>query len=109
MDATRARRVTPTLAIWLAVFVVLNVGDLISTYLALGIGMREGNPLMSTLLARYGFPALIVYKLGVVLVVGVGVILLRRVHPRLAQVTLVVCNVLVFTAVFLNVLQFNLG
>jgi hypothetical protein len=109
MEATQVRRTTPALVIWLVVFVVLNVGDLISTYLALDIGFHEGNPLMSTLLAHYGFLALIVYKVGVVLVVGLGVALLRHFHPKLALVTLIVCNVLVFAAVFLNVLQFNLG
>ncbi len=108
MDATRARRSSPALTLWLALFVLLNIGDLVSTYLALGVGMREGNPLMSTLLQRYGFWALIVYKLGVIVVVSVGVVLLRRYHPRLAQVTLFVCNALVFAAVFLNLIQFNM-
>jgi hypothetical protein len=109
MDATHARRFSPALIAWLVVFVLLNVGDLVSTYLALAIGFHEGNPLMSVLLVRYGFSALIVYKLGVVLVVGLGVALLRRFHPRLALVTLIVCNVLVFAAVALNVVQFNFG
>ena len=93
----------------LGLFVLLNVGDLISTYVALGIGMREGNPLMSALLRQYGFASLIVYKLAVVVVVGGGVLLLRRFHPRLAHVTIWVCNILVFVAVFLNLLQFNLA
>jgi hypothetical protein len=109
MDATQVRRTSPALLIWLVVFVVLNIGDLISTYLALDIGFREGNPLMSALLTRYGFLALIVYKVGVVLVVGIGVALLRRFHPRLALITLIVCNILVLAAVSLNVLQFNLN
>ncbi len=109
MDATHERRISPALIAWLVVFVLLNIGDLVSTYLALDIGFHEGNPLMSALLVRYGFSALIVYKLGVVLVVGLGVTLLRRFHPRLALVTLIVCNVLVFAAVALNVLQFNFG
>jgi hypothetical protein len=109
MDATRAGLATRAVAWWLGLFVLLNVGDLVSTYLALGMGMREGNPLMSALLQQYGFAALILYKIAVVAVVGIGVWLLRRYHPRLAQVTLFVCNALVFLAVFLNVLQFNLA
>jgi hypothetical protein len=105
---TGARRATLALAIWLALFFLLNIGDLVSTYVALGSGMREGNPLMSALLVRYGFPALIVYKLAVVTLVAVGVVILRRFQPRLATVTIFVCNALVFAAVFLNILQFNL-
>jgi hypothetical protein len=93
----------------LGLFVLLNIGDLISTYVALGVGMREGNPLMSSLLAHYGFVSLIVYKVAVVGVVGGGVLLLQRFHPRLAHVTLWVCNALVFAAVFLNLLQYNIG
>jgi hypothetical protein len=96
------------MALLLGLFVLLNVGDLVSTYVALGIGMREGNPLMSALLQHYGFASLIVYKVAVVAVVGGGVLLLRRFHPRLAHVTIWVCNVLVFAAVFLNILQFNM-
>jgi hypothetical protein len=102
---TPTQHAAPSLAFWIALFCLLNAGDLLSTYLALGIGMREGNPLMSTLLAHFGFAALIVYKLLVVGVVGVGVVALRRFHPRLARITIVVCNALVFLAVSLNVLQ----
>jgi len=92
MDATHPpRRVISMLAIGIGLFVVLNIGDLVSTYVALGGGFREGNPLMRALLARYGFAALILYKVGVIATVGVGVLLLRRSHPRLAQVTLAVC------------------
>ncbi|HEY7781291.1 MAG TPA: DUF5658 family protein [Ktedonobacterales bacterium] len=109
MEATRARQITPALYIWLTLFFVLNIADLVSTYVALGIGMREGNPLMSTLLSHYGFAALIAYKVAVILVVTIGVVLLRRFNPRMAKITIVVCNVLVFAAVFLNILQFNLG
>ena len=111
MDATRPRRAPSALPLGLGlfIFVLLNIGDLVSTYVALGVGMREGNPLMSALLARFGFGALIGYKAAVVLVVELGVLLLRHVHPRLAQLTLLVCNCLVFVAVFLNVVQFNLA
>lgn len=102
---TPTQRATPALALWIALFCLLNVGDLLSTYVALGVGMREGNPLMSALLAHFGFGALIVYKLLVIGVVAGGVVALRRFHPRLARVTIVVCNALVFLAVSLNVLQ----
>jgi hypothetical protein len=108
MDVTHARRTSSTLAIWLVLFVVLNIGDLVSTYVALNIGMREGNPLMSLLLQHYQFGALIVYKALVVAVVSIGVLAMRRFHPRLARITILVCNVLVFLAVFLNILQFVL-
>jgi hypothetical protein len=93
----------------LGLFVLLNIGDLVSTYVALGIGMREGNPLMSSLLQHYGFASLIVYKVAVVVVVGGGVLLLQRFQPRLAHVTIWVCNALVFAAVFLNILQFKMA
>ena len=107
MDATHPpRRVISMLAIGIGLFVVLNIGDLVSTYVALGGGFREGNPLMRALLARYGFAALILYKVGVIATVGVGVLLLRRSHPRLAQVTLAVCNLLVLAVVSLNVAQY---
>lgn len=106
---TPVRRAFPVLALWIALFALLNAGDLISTYVALGIGMREGNPLMSALLARYGFEALIVYKLLVIAVVGCGVLLLRRFHARLANITILICNALVFLAVFLNVLQLRIA
>ena len=107
MEATRVRRPGATMVLLLGLFVLLNIGDLVSTYVALGIGMREGNPLMSTLLAHYGFAALIVYKTAVVTVVGGGVLLLQHFHPRLAHVTLWVCNALVLAAVVLNLLQYK--
>ena len=106
---SRLLRAAPVLALLIGLFILLNIGDLVSTYVALGIGMREGNPLMSVLLARFGFGALILYKLLVVAVVGIGVVLLRRFHPRLAQITILVCNVLVLLAVVLNVVQLNIA
>lgn len=96
------------LLLLIGLFVLLNVGDLLSTYLALGIGMREGNPLMSALLARFGFGALIGYKLMVIAVVGIGVVALRQTHPRLARITIIACDALVLLAVLLNVIQFRL-
>jgi uncharacterized protein DUF5658 len=108
MDVTSTRRNATALAqVGVALFIVLNAADLLSTYLALGIGLREGNPLMSALLARYGFIALIAYKLVVITIVCGGVLLLRRAHPRMAGVTLAACNVVVLAAVALNVVQFQ--
>lgn len=92
----------------LGLFAVLNIGDLASTYLGLASGMREGNPLMSTLLGHYGFGALIVYKALVILAVTAGVYLLRSFHLKIAHVTIWVCNVLVFAVVVLNLVQFAL-
>ena len=90
----------------LGLFAVLNISDLASTYLGLASGMREGNPLMSTLLGQYGFSALIAYKALVILAVTGGVYLLRSFHLKIAHVTIWVCNALVFAVVVLNLVQF---
>jgi hypothetical protein len=90
----------------LALFAVLNVLDLVSTFIGLRSGMREGNPLMSGLLLHYGFGALIVYKVAVILAVTVGVYFLRSVHMRIARTTISVCNLLVLGVVLVNVTQF---
>ena len=97
--------VRPSLVLWLVVYVLLNVGDLVSTYVGLRAGLREANPLMSGLLAQSGFGALIAYKLAVIVAVVGGAIALIRMHPRAAYLTVHVCNGLVFLAVFLNVAQ----
>ncbi|HEY7985066.1 MAG TPA: DUF5658 family protein [Ktedonobacterales bacterium] len=108
MDVTNTRGKVASLApLGVALFVVLNVADLVSTWVALGIGFREGNPLMSALLARFGFIALVGYKAAVIAVVCGGVLLLRRAHPRMAGVTLAACNVVVLLAVMLNVIQYQ--
>jgi hypothetical protein len=95
----------PSLVLWLMVYLLLNVGDLVSTYLGLQAGLHEANPLMSGLLAQNGFGALIAYKLVVIVAVVGGAIALLRMHPRAAYLTVHVCNSLVFLAVFLNVAQ----
>jgi hypothetical protein len=108
MDVTSTRRKAAALApVGVALFILLNVADLLSTYVALGIGFREGNPLMSALLDRYGFIALIGYKALVIVIVCGGVLLLRRAHPRMAGITLAACNVVVLVAVALNVIQYQ--
>ncbi len=94
-----------TLAL-LGMFAALNIGDLVSTWLDLHAGLREGNPFMSMLLAQHGFGALICYKVLVVSVVGVITALLWNARPRLVGVTLLVCDLLVFAAITINILQF---
>ena len=105
---TRPRATGRYLSPLLGFFAVLNIGDLASTYLGLASGMREGNPLMSTLLGHYGFGALVVYKALVILAVTGGVYLLRSFHLKIAHITIWVCNVLVFAVVVLNLVQFAL-
>jgi hypothetical protein len=94
-----------TLAL-LGLFAALNVGDLISTWVDLQAGLREGNPFMSMLLAQHGFGALIFYKVLVISVVGLITAMLWGARPRLVGVTLLVCDLLVFAAVTVNILQF---
>jgi hypothetical protein len=98
--------VTPRAVALVGIFAALNGGDLISTWVDLNAGLHEGNPFMSLLLSEHGFGALIVYKLMVVALVGVITIVLWSVRPRLVGVTLGICNVLVFGAIAINVLQF---
>lgn len=90
----------------LALFAVLNIGDIVSTFVGLSGGMREGNPLMSTLLTHYGFGALIVYKALVIVAVAVGIYILRAFHTSIATITIGVCNALVLGVVVLNVVQY---
>jgi Domain of unknown function (DUF5658) len=94
------------LAILLAIFALLNAGDLVSTYAGLRSGMHEGNPLMSGLLGSYGFDGLIGYKVVVILAVSVGVFVLRTFSKGIASATIWVCNALVAVVVILNVTQF---
>jgi hypothetical protein len=93
---------------WLVLFALLNVCDLVTTYLDLHAGMREGNPLMQHLLATYGFGALIFYKTLMVLVVSFGITALSRGYPTLSKVTLALCNALVLLVVISNFVQYQL-
>ena len=93
---------------WLALFAVLNAFDLITTYVDLQAGMREGNPLMRALLMQNGFSALIIYKVLMVLVVSSGILILNRSYPLLARGALAVCNVLVLLVVLSNFIQYQL-
>lgn len=92
----------------LAIFAILNIGDLASTFIGLTSGMHEGNPLMSTLLAHFGFGALVVYKALVIVAVTAGIYVLRAFHPSIATVTIWVCNALVLGVVILNIVQYFL-
>lgn len=109
---TRRRAAAPArahlglLPAWLALFALLNIGDLISTYIGLHGGLREGNPLMDGLLLHFGFVALIAYKVLVVAAVTIGVLMLRRFHRGIASATIWICNALVLAVVVLNVLQY---
>lgn len=94
------------LPIWLMLYLLLNIADLLTTRIGLHLGLQEGNPLMNRLLTTYGFTALIVYKLVVMVVVVLGVWLLRNSYPRVARTTIGICNLLVGGAVLLNLLQF---
>ncbi|WP_243700407.1 DUF5658 family protein [Halorussus pelagicus] len=56
-------------ALWLLVGVAL-VGDLLTTYYGLKIGLTESNPVARTAMERFGFGALVGLKL---FAVGIGV------------------------------------
>lgn len=97
------------LPLLVTLFAVLNAGDLLSTFMGLASGMREGNPLMNILLVQYGFGALILYKVVVIVAVGAGVLFLSTFHRRIAHVTIWVCNLLVLGVVFSNLMQFAIS
>jgi hypothetical protein len=94
------------LVILLAIFALLNLGDLASTYIGILHGLNEGNPIMSRLLSRYGFSALIADKLIVIAAVTWGALLLSRLHWRVAHIIALVCDTLIFLVVISNVVQF---
>lgn len=95
------------LPLLVAVFALLNAGDLISTYIGLAGGMREANPLMSWLFTQFGFGALILYKLVVIAAVGAGILFLCAFQRRMAYITIWICNLLVLGVVISNLLQFT--
>lgn len=90
----------------IALFAALNAGDLLSTWVDLHAGLREGNPFMSILLDQHGFGALIFYKVLVVAIVALVMGTLWDSRPRLVSGTLVLCNVLVLVAVASNIVQY---
>jgi len=87
-------------------FAVLNAADLVSTYVGLRHGLHEGNPLMNGLLERFGFGALIAYKVVVIWAVAMGVRLLQSFRYSVALATIWTCNALVLGVVLLNVAQY---
>jgi len=97
-------------ALWYqaALYVSLNLGDVVSTYLGLRHGLSEGNPLMGTLLTHDGFGALIVYKIAITLAVLAGLWLLSAWNVRATRVALLISNTLVALVVILNFVQFAL-
>jgi hypothetical protein len=103
---TMVLRLTPRTGGLLGLFAALNGGDLLSTWIDLRAGLREGNPFMSMLLQQHGFAALIAYKLVVIGVVTLITAALWPERPRLVGYTLLVCDFLVFCAIAINVLQF---
>jgi len=111
--AQRARRVAgraavgglSLLVVWEILYALLNLGDLVSTYIGLHVGLSEGNPLMHDLLGLTGFGGLIAYKVFVTVVVILGVGILHRWQPRVAHLTIWMCNILTLAAVVLNVVQ----
>ncbi len=90
----------------LVLFAVLNIGDLASTYVGLEHGLNEGNPLMSQLLARYGFGALIADKVAVIAAVTCGAFVLHRFSSRMAHVVAMICDTLVLLVVLSNIVQY---
>ncbi len=101
-----ALEVSPRGGALIGLFAALNIGDLVSTWVDLHAGLREGNPFMNMLLAQHGFGALIAYKALVVMIVGLVMISLWPARPRLVALTLAICNLLVLVAVAANVLQY---
>ncbi len=104
MDVSFA--IPPRMVALIGLFATLNIGDLVSTWVDLHAGLHEGNPLMSQLLAGYGFGALIVYKIFVVSLVAGITLILWSVRPRMVGFTLLACDVLVFGAIAINIMQF---
>jgi hypothetical protein len=105
MEST-ARPSSYLLVVLLAVFALLNLGDLASTYFGIMHGLNEGNPIMRRLLAHYGFSALIADKLIVIAAVTWGALLLSRLDWRVARIIALVCDTLLLLVVISNVVQF---
>lgn len=109
---TRAERARPgarSVIVWqAALYIALNLGDVVSTYLGLRRGLVEGNPLMATLLAHDGFDALIIYKFTIMVVALLGLWLLNGWSARAAHTAARICNVVVALVVMLNFAQIAL-
>lgn len=62
----------------LLIFLLLNVLDVLTTWVDLQHGAHEGNPLIASLLVQIGFGGLILFKVGLFLTITVGVLTLER-------------------------------
>ncbi len=89
----------------LSTFALLNAADLLSTWMALGLGLHESNPFMSMLLAQHGFGALIAWKVLVVAAAALTMALLWPTSPALTAWFLVGVDALVAVAVVSNLVQ----
>lgn len=67
----------------ISAFVLLNILDLATTWIALSAGMREANPIPSTLLILAGPGSLILLKLAVVLAVALIMGVFAPAYPSL--------------------------
>jgi len=49
--------------VWWALFIGASVADLVSTYISLGVGFKEDNPVVAALIDSYGFGSFIIFKM----------------------------------------------
>lgn len=89
----------------LLAIVLLNALDALTTWYDLQRGAHEGNPLIAPFIAGYGFGALILYKLVIVLAAIGGTLLLERLQaPRLASLILTLGLLYFLVAVLFNII-----
>lgn len=89
----------------LPLFVLLNVLDVLTSWVDFSLGAQEGNPLIAALLTDLGFGGLILFKIGLVLAVSVGVLTLERLKARrVARFVLSVGVLMGLLWVFFNVI-----
>ena len=68
------------LAVWILVFLVYGLGDLLSTYIGIGwYDAREQNPVAQALLDVGGFRSLVVIKMGVLVAMFLAGVMLEGV------------------------------
>ena len=49
--------------VWWVLFIGASVADLVSTYISLGVGFKEDNPVVAALIDSYGFGSFIIFKM----------------------------------------------
>lgn len=92
---------------WFLLFLVLNIVDLISTFVILQSGMVEGNPLEAFLLQHVGILLLMVLKIVLIGLATLGVDRLAK-HPAVSLD--LACNLLIgLSGVVLLLLTVNLA